>query len=128
MYTQTPSTIKENGPFKVLQQRRQITKLFKHKNKSILSYTKHNKKHYITHTHTHKYNNSRMYHMKCQDCPLKYISQSGRTFNIRYKEHIHTITKNNSNSGYSNHILNTGHAYGTITNTMTGRKGRHLNT
>jgi hypothetical protein len=34
--------------------------------------------------------------------------------------------------GYSNHILNTGHTYGTITDTMdvirTGRKGKHLNT
>jgi predicted patatin/cPLA2 family phospholipase len=34
--------------------------------------------------------------------------------------------------GYSNHILNTGHAYGTVTDTMdiitTGRKGKHLNT
>jgi hypothetical protein len=38
----------------------------------------------------------------------------------------------NGNSGYSTNILNTGHTYGTITDTMdvirTGRKGRHLNT
>jgi hypothetical protein len=45
--------------------------------------------------------------MKCQDCPLKYIGQSGRTFHTRYKEHIQAIKNNNSNSGYSNHILNT---------------------
>jgi hypothetical protein len=49
-----------------------------------------------------------------------------------YKEHIQAIRINNSNSGYSNHMLNTGHAYGTITDTMdiikTGRKGKHLNT
>jgi hypothetical protein len=67
------------------------------------------------------------------DCPLKYIGQTGRTFNTRYKDHIHDIRSNNSNnSGYSNHILNTGHAYGTMTDTMdvitTGRKGKHLNT
>jgi hypothetical protein len=35
-------------------------------------------------------------------------------------------------SGYSNHILNTEHAYGVMTDTMdvitTGRKGKHLNT
>jgi hypothetical protein len=69
--------------------------------------------------------------MKCLDCPLKYIGQTGRTFNIRYNENIHAIRKNNSNSGYSNHILNTGHTDGTVTDTMdvirTGRKGRHLN-
>jgi hypothetical protein len=69
---------------------------------------------------------------KIADCPLKYIRQRGRTFNIRYKEHIQAIRNNNSNSGYSNHILNTGHTYGTITDIMeiikTGKKGRHLNT
>jgi hypothetical protein len=58
------------------------------------------------------------------------MGQTGRKFNIRYKEHIQSIKNNNSNSGYSNHILNTGHAYGTIADTMDiirmGRKGRHL--
>jgi hypothetical protein len=53
--------------------------------------------------------------MKCMDCPLKYVGQTGRTFNTRYKEHIYDITTNNSNIGYANHILNTGHSYGTIT-------------
>jgi hypothetical protein len=70
--------------------------------------------------------------MKCLDFPLKYMGQTGRTLNIRYKEHIHAIRSNNSNSGYSNHILNAGHTYGTIMDTMgaigTQRKGRHLNT
>jgi hypothetical protein len=56
--------------------------------------------------------------MKCQVCPPKYIGQMGQTFYTRYKEHIQAIRSNNSNSGYSNHILNTGHAYGTITDAM----------
>jgi hypothetical protein len=84
------------------------------------------------HTQIDKYNNSGIYQMKCLDCPLKYIGQNGRTFNQRYKEHIQTIRRKCSKSGYSNHILNTGHTYGTITGTMdiirTGRKSRHLNT
>jgi hypothetical protein len=62
--------------------------------------------------------------------PLKYIRQTGRTLNTRYKEHIHAI-RNNSNTGYSTHILNTGHAYGTITDSMdiikTGTKSKYLN-
>jgi hypothetical protein len=29
----------------------------------------------------------------------------------QYKEQIHAIRNNNSNSGYSNHILNAGHTY-----------------
>jgi hypothetical protein len=61
--------------------------------------------------------------MECMDCPLKYIGQTGRTFNSKYKEHIHDIRTNNSNTGYT---------YGTITDTMeimkTERKGRYLNT
>jgi hypothetical protein len=48
-------------------------------------------------------------------------------FHTRYKDHIQAIRSNNSNSGYSKHIFNTGHAYGTITDTMdivkTERKG-----
>jgi hypothetical protein len=70
--------------------------------------------------------------MKCLDCPLRYIGQTGRTFKVRYKKHIQAIRNNNVNSGYSNNILNTGHTYGTINDTMdfirNGRKGRHLNT
>jgi hypothetical protein len=46
---------------------------------------------------------------------MRYIGHTGRTFKVRYKEHIQAIRNNNGNSGYSNHILNTGHAYGTIT-------------
>jgi hypothetical protein len=34
-----------------------------------------------------KYNRSCNYRMKCMDCPLKYVRQTGRTFNTRYKEH-----------------------------------------
>jgi hypothetical protein len=49
---------------------------------------------------------SGIYQMKCLDCPLKYIDQTGRTSHI-YKEHQ-----------ISNHILNTGSTYGTITDTM----------
>jgi hypothetical protein len=70
------------------------------------------------HPRTDKYEKSGNYKMKFQDCSLKYIGQMGRIFHTRYKEHIQAIRNNNSNSEYSNHILNTGHAYGTITNMM----------
>jgi hypothetical protein len=75
-----------------------------------------------------KHNRGGIYRMKCMDCPLKYVGQTGRTFNTRYKEYIHDVRSNNSNTGYANYILNTGHTYGTITDTMeimkTERKGR----
>jgi hypothetical protein len=45
---------------------------------------------------------------------------------------MHDIRSNNSNTGYANHILNTGHTYGIITHTMeiikTEKKRRYLNT
>jgi hypothetical protein len=56
--------------------------------------------------------------MKCLDCPLKYIGQTGRAFHTRYREHIQAIRDNNRNSGHPSHILNTGHKYGTVTGTM----------
>jgi hypothetical protein len=61
--------------------------------------------------------------------PIKYKEQTGRgTKNI----YVQAIRINNSNSGYSNHILNKRHKYGTITNTVdivrTHTKGKHLNT
>jgi hypothetical protein len=55
--------------------------------------------------------------MKCMDYPLKYIGQTGLTFYTRYEEHMQVIRSNNGNSEYSNHVLNTGHSYGSITDT-----------
>jgi hypothetical protein len=48
--------------------------------------------------------------MKCLDWLLKYIGPTGTI----YKEHIRAIRHYNSNSGYSNHILNSGHKHGTV--------------
>jgi hypothetical protein len=46
------------------------------------------------------------------------------TFNVRCKEHIYAVRTNNSNSGYSNHILATGHTYGTIKDNYRSHKDR----
>jgi hypothetical protein len=51
-------------------------------------------------------------------CPLKYTDEKGRTFKTTYEELIQAIRNNNGNSRYSNHILNTGHSYRIITDTM----------
>jgi hypothetical protein len=56
--------------------------------------------------------------MKYIDYPLKCIGQT-EYFHTRYKEHIQAMrNNNNSNLGYSSHILNTGLTYRTITDTM----------
>jgi hypothetical protein len=61
------------------------------------------------------------------DCPLKYIGQGG-TLYTSYEEHIQTIRNDNGNSGYLNHLLNIGHAYGsTTTDSNSGGGGREVN-
>jgi hypothetical protein len=73
--------------------------------------------------------------MKCMSCPLKYIGQMGRSFNITYKEHVQDIR-----SKTVIHIIQSlywiwvimGYLYGSITDTMevikVERKVEHLNT
>jgi hypothetical protein len=77
------------------------------------------------------YNQSGIYQLKCNDCSLKYIGQTGRTFKTRYKEHIYAIRTNKLNSKYAEHILDTGHTYGTINETVDvmriKKEGRLLN-
>jgi hypothetical protein len=91
--------------------------------------TRNNTKHGKTAT-TNKYEKNDVYQKKCMDCPLKYTKQTGRTFYTRYKAHIQAIRNNNVNSEYSNHILNIGHAYRSITDKTkiirTEKKGKHL--
>jgi hypothetical protein len=111
---------------------RKITKLFRDTQIKIAFRTTNTIQNILKHQPpTDKFNRSGIYQMKCLDCPLKYIGQTGRAFNIRYTEKLHDIRHNN-NSGYANHILNTGHTYGTIEDTMEvirkGQKGKNLNT
>jgi hypothetical protein len=81
---------------------------------------------------TDKYENPGIYKLKCMDCPRQYIGQTGRNFKTRYKEHIRDIRNNKSTSGYVQHILDTGHAFGNMDDSMEivkiQQKGSHLNT
>jgi hypothetical protein len=64
--------------------------------------------------------------------PKKYVRQTGRNFQTRYKEHIQAIRANNSNSKYAQHILESQHSYGLITDIMKilhlDKKGQLMNT
>jgi hypothetical protein len=78
---------------------------------------------------TDTYNRSCILQMKYINCLLKYIRQTGRTLNIRFKKHVHSMRSNNSNNGYSNHTLITGHTYPMdITSVTVEKKGKPLNT
>jgi hypothetical protein len=53
-----------------------------------------------------KFEQAVIYRLKCMDCRKVYIGQTGRSLNIRYKEHIRSIRYNREDSGYATHILN----------------------
>jgi hypothetical protein len=112
---------------------RAITKLFKNTNLRIAYKTNNTlQKHLeVKNIDPDKYSHSGIYEMKCNSCHLKYIGQTGRNFKTRYKEHIHAIHTNKT-SKYAQHILETGHTYGTIEDTLNilhcEKKGPLLNT
>jgi hypothetical protein len=80
---------------------------------------------------TDKYENPGIYKLKCMDCPRQYVGQTGRNFKTTYKEHIRDIRNNKSTSGSVQHILDTGHAFGNMDDSMEvvkiQHKGSHLN-
>jgi hypothetical protein len=112
----------------------QIAKIFKDTDIKIAFRTKNTLKKHLQPKQIgrNKYDNSGVYKLKCMDCSLQYIGQTGRSFKTRYKEHIRAIQYNKKeNSTYAQHIIDTGHTYGTIQNTMeilhTTQKGKYMN-
>jgi hypothetical protein len=96
-----------------------VTKLFKNRDISISYRTKNNIKHLLTIKETKKkYNLSGVYQLRCTECLKRYVGQTGRTFESRYKEHIRYIKNNETNSKFSQHILDTTREYGTIEKIM----------
>jgi hypothetical protein len=97
-----------------------ITQLFKNTNLHIAYKTNNTLRSYLQHKNhdSDKYNRSGIYEIKCNSCQLKYIGQTCRNFRTCYKEHIQAIHTNTTTSRYAQHILDTGHAYGTIEDTL----------
>jgi hypothetical protein len=79
-----------------------------------------------------KHEQSVIYRLDCQTCRSKCVGQTDRPFKVRFKEHIQAIKGNKHTSVFAQHILNTGHAYGCMRDTMTILnsigKGAHMNT
>ncbi|PNF43062.1 hypothetical protein B7P43_G02713 [Cryptotermes secundus] len=79
-----------------------------------------------------KYNLSGVYQIQCANCPLKYVGQTGRTFKVRFREHIRDIKSNGQSSKVAQHALDTTHGYSTTDKILEvlyiGKKGRTLDT
>lgn len=70
-----------------------------------------------------------IYKINCKDCQKFYIGQTGRTFEIRYKEHTRNSEKNIS--AFFNHLKTENHETDRITDAMEilhiTPKGYHMN-
>jgi hypothetical protein len=76
---------------------RKITKFFKKTQIKVAFRTQNTIQNIVKlHSQIDKYEKSGIYQIKCMDCPLQYVRQTGRTFCTRNKEHIQEIRNNNS--------------------------------
>jgi len=75
-------------------------------------------------------NPSGIYKWKCNTCNNLYVGQSGRSINVRHKEHVRYIRTNNPVSAYTLHILQNRHDYGTTADILqllkACQKGTHM--
>lgn len=62
-----------------------------------------------------QYSGVGVYQLQRTECPCRY---TGRAFKRRHKEHIRDIKKNRQCSKFVQHMIETGHKYSTIENTM----------
>jgi len=97
---------------------RRITNLFKDSNIKIAFRTTSPIHKQLSKGPNNIQNPSVIYKLKCNTCNNKYVGQSGRAINIRYKEHIRYVRTNNPQSAYATHILQNRHKYGPRNDTL----------
>jgi len=96
---------------------RRITNLFTHYNLNIAFRATNTIQQQLSEKPTNK-NSSGIYKLKCNICNNVYVGQSGRSINVRHKEHIRYIRTNNPLSAYALHILQNRYEYGTTADTL----------
>jgi len=107
------------------------TNLFKHCNLNIAFRATSTTQQQLAKEQINNKNPSGIHKLKCNTCNNVYVGQSGRSTNIRHKEHVRHIKTNNPQSAYALHILQNRHGYGPIVDTLqllkTCPKGTHMN-
>jgi hypothetical protein len=107
---------------------RKLTNIFRHTNINIAFKSTNTIQHCTkpkTSDKNQEYNMSGIYKLTSNTCKMLYIGQTSRNLKQRYREHIHYIRNNNSQSANAQHILQNLHEYGSITDTMTLLKPIH---
>jgi hypothetical protein len=59
-----------------------------------------------------KFHGSGIYQLTCGDCSKKFSGQIGSNFETRYKEHLHLLRSNDTNSKFAQQLLENGYASG----------------
>lgn len=59
-----------------------------------------------------------VYKLKCSDCPAFYLGQTGRSFKLRFNEHISEIKRIKPESRFALHIKISNHHFESIDNNM----------
>jgi hypothetical protein len=78
---------------------------------------------------TDNFGNNRIYQLKCNDCALIYVGQTGRAFRTHFREYRRTIRSTKQNSRDAQYVLQALNTHDTIQQTMEIRhiqKKRHL--
>jgi len=112
-----------------------FTKLFKNTNVKVAYRTKNNLGKFLIPQKTpkpEKYEKSGVYQLECLTCHKIYTGQTGRPFRVRYREYYNHFKYSNNRSIFVQHVINEGHSFGTIDETMNiiyyERKGKMLDT
>ena len=76
----------------------------------LTNFISHRIQHTNTPTNSTKFNENGVYSLKCPDCNMRYVGQTGRTFHTRYKEHYRDYKQNNKSSKYAQHLTENRHS------------------
>ena len=113
---------------------RTVTKFFQQAGLKIAYSTKNNLGsilRFISNDTSNKYTKSGIYQLTCPSCNKTYTGQTGRSFQIRFREHKYDFKYMHRKSKYAQHLLDEGHSFGPMEETMHiiqfARKGRMMN-
>jgi hypothetical protein len=94
-------TKNKNGPHLQILENRVITKLVKDRNIRVQTKTIRTIRKQSENEGSNKFNKLGIYILICTDCSMRYIGQTGGTFQTRFKEHIQAGRTNKQNSKYA---------------------------
>ena len=77
-----------------------------------------------------RYDCSGVYQLECPTCNKRYVGQTGRPFQIRFREHYNDYKYANNRCMFAQHIIDGGHSFDPMTDVMkvihVANKGRTL--